>query len=123
MNLAKRELAEAGVSMKVSRPSTKSLKEKEDEFRKMYLDLFTGKAEQTQEAKPSEQQEQAQEAGSPEQQEQTQEAKPSEQQEQAQEAGSPEQQEQTQEAKPSEQQEQAQGSKEIKKSDEQDHSD
>jgi ADP-heptose:LPS heptosyltransferase len=52
--LSKRELAEAGVSLSVPRPSAKSVKEKEEELRKLYLELFAGKEGEAPEAKPPE---------------------------------------------------------------------
>lgn len=78
--LSKRELAEAGVSLSVPRPSAKSVKEKE-ELRKLYLELFAGK--ESPEAKPPEPPEHPEEKP-PEPQEQPQHPKEKKPEEQAQ---------------------------------------
>jgi hypothetical protein len=85
--MAKRELAEAGVSLSVPRPSTKLVKEKEEELRKLYLELFTGKEGGAPEAKPSE---------PPEHTEEKTEEKPPETQEQPQHPKEKKPEEQTQ---------------------------
>jgi len=73
--MSKRELAEAGVSLSVPRPSAKSVKEKEEELRKLYLDFFAGKEGEAPGAKPPE---------PPEHPEEKPEEKPQEPQEQPQ---------------------------------------
>ena len=68
----KRELSHAGVSLSLPKPTKKAMKEKEEELKKLYLELFPKKAEdeQTKEDKPVEQDEQSDkpaEEGQPEQ--------------------------------------------------------
>lgn len=41
----KRELSQAGVSLNLPKPSKKALKEKEEELKKLYMELFPQKAE------------------------------------------------------------------------------
>ena len=52
----KRELSEAGVSLSLPKPSAKARREKEEELRKLYLELFPGKKKQA-EGEQAEQQE------------------------------------------------------------------
>ncbi|MEW6222587.1 MAG: hypothetical protein AB1476_04660 [Candidatus Hadarchaeota archaeon] len=90
MAMSKRELSEAGISLTAPRPSAKAMKEKEEEFKKLYFELFSAK-ESASETKPSNQEIQPQEqAQLPEQ-----ETRLTERQEQAQ---TPEQQEKTKKA-------------------------
>lgn len=68
----KRELSNAGVSLSLPRPSAKARREKEEELRKLYLDLFPEKkkpaeggqaeSEQTEEQKSTEPAEESGEA-------------------------------------------------------------
>jgi len=52
----KRELSQAGVSLSLPKPSKKALKEKEEELKKLYLELFPQKAEgEKTEEQPAEQ--------------------------------------------------------------------
>jgi len=88
--MEKRELAEAGVSLSVPRPSAKSVREKEEELRKLYLELFTSK-EETQEAKPPE----TPEANPPEEKPPEQLEQPQQQKEKKPEAQAQESKEQT----------------------------
>lgn len=83
----KRELAEAGVSLGLPKPSAKKRREKEEELRKLYLALFP-KSEKQPEAgeAQSEQAETEGEAGA-EQQEQAEGAKQKEEARQQDEAG------------------------------------
>ena len=66
----KRELSNAGVSLSLPRPSAKARREKEEELRKLYLELFPEKkkpaeseqAEQQEAAEPAEESGEAKEA-------------------------------------------------------------
>ncbi|HID60548.1 MAG TPA: hypothetical protein EYP46_01650 [Hadesarchaea archaeon] len=51
----RRELSLAGVSLRLPKPSAKARKEKEEELRKLYLEMFQGRAEQKQFMEPVEQ--------------------------------------------------------------------
>lgn len=42
----KRDLAHAGVSLSLPKPTKKAMKEKEEELKKLYLELFPKKAEE-----------------------------------------------------------------------------
>ncbi|MEM2890244.1 MAG: hypothetical protein QW835_01245 [Candidatus Hadarchaeum sp.] len=53
----KRELSQAGVSLSLPKPSKKALKEKEEELKKLYMELVPQKAEEkTEEEQPVEEQ-------------------------------------------------------------------
>ena len=56
----KRDLSHAGVSLSLPKPTKKAMKEKEEELKKLYLDLFPKKAEEekTKEDQPVDQEEQ-----------------------------------------------------------------
>lgn len=41
----KKDLAEAGVSLSLPKPSPEALKEKEEEFKRLYRELFSGQQE------------------------------------------------------------------------------
>jgi hypothetical protein len=66
----KRELAEAGVSLSLPKPSAKARREKEEELRKLYLELFTEKQKPAEEEpagaqEPIEQAEESKGTGEP----------------------------------------------------------
>jgi len=58
----KRDLAHAGVSLSLPKPTKKAMKEKEEELKKLYQELFPKKAEEENAAKeaPADQEEQSQ---------------------------------------------------------------
>ncbi|MGC8817241.1 MAG: hypothetical protein ACP5PX_05505 [Candidatus Hadarchaeum sp.] len=63
----KRELSQAGVSLSLPKPSKKALKEKEEELKKLYMELVPQKTEEkTEEEKSEEQAEQEQAEGAEE---------------------------------------------------------
>jgi len=71
----KRELAHAGVSLSLPKPSKKAMKEKEEELKKLYKELFPKKAEEEttkEEDQPVEQDEQSEQPVEEEQLEQDQ---------------------------------------------------
>lgn len=94
----KRELAEAGVKLGLPKPSAKELREKEEELKKLYMELFPkkkGEGEQAEQEQPHEEQ--------PEQKEEQAEEQPAEAEQEKQ----PEQQEQAEEQPQAEQKEEA----------------